>query len=411
MSKNNLIKKIVESYSSNLEESYQPKQSFGDAAYVTMQKNIPYIDTHYSPEYPDMDDILTARHFNTYMRSDNKRNHPVKGENYAKAGQTANPEYNQDHGYMPGEDEQYYFPRGMNEDSLQEIFGIRKAYRGLKSTASNVKKQFEDDYKKRISDPHKAHLKKKSEELVAKGKKTADQHWEDYRDGTFHSADGHYYDYIRSKQDPRFIHVRQRGSKSNNHEVRKVNPEWSNEHAMRHHYGPSHLEKSYSDPTTAPKVVDESVLIKGAKLTDYLKSAWINKKPTTPNQSLKTPIVDKNTSQLLSNVAKYLGASTKTVTKTVAEGFGMTPRKPPKFGEQPRKPRAPGGDGVHQSGGLVGGRFHPTVEEERYIISYVHKGTLKEGQTKPWNKLHLAEAQALAMMQSGLYDEVQVLKD
>lgn len=99
MSKKDIVNMIVETYSA---------QSKADKEFLDL--HAPIITTHYSPQYPDMDDILTARHFNTYVRREHGRNHPVAGEAFSKANQTRNAMYNQDHGYMPDEDSNYSFP-------------------------------------------------------------------------------------------------------------------------------------------------------------------------------------------------------------------------------------------------------------------------------------------------------------
>lgn len=115
MSKEETVRKLVEAYrSEDLSEGYVPLSS-GDKSFLELHKNFPYLETHYSPDYPDMDDILTARSINTFIRRDKERNNPIAGEDFAAAGRTRNPKYNQDHGYMPDEDAAVYFPHSVNE--------------------------------------------------------------------------------------------------------------------------------------------------------------------------------------------------------------------------------------------------------------------------------------------------------
>lgn len=247
MSKKSMVDKIVEVYS--------PK-SKGDASFIELHKNFPYIETHYSPDYPDMDDILTARHINTYVRREHGRNHPVKGEKPSQAGGNFDTEYNNDHGYMPGEDENNYFPHSVNE-------GIGSVGKKIVSKIKDTANLY-SAVKKHNQEKHKQNQENKDAKKVNRGQMSADDAWKKHGHGTYHAADGNHYDYKRtvsrtknsdgSTSEQHQLHVRKRGSKSNSHETFHINKDWSNEQGMRHHKGSSHIEHIYSNPETKPKV-------------------------------------------------------------------------------------------------------------------------------------------------------------
>lgn len=99
--KENIISKLVEIYAPNTPDEHK----FINMHIVQKQD--------YVPGYPKMNDVYTAKSVTTYVRSKGEgteRNHKVPGESFSKAGQTVNTKYNTDHGYMPGEDANVYFP-------------------------------------------------------------------------------------------------------------------------------------------------------------------------------------------------------------------------------------------------------------------------------------------------------------
>jgi hypothetical protein len=456
MSKKDIVNMIVETYSA---------QSKADKDFLDL--HAPIITTHYSPDYPEMDDILTARHFNTYVRREHGRNHPVAGEAFSKANQTRQAMYNQDHGYMPGEDSNYSYPHphSLSEDDdsswvhhvkrVNEVFwkiikttghpdmvgqlvsrpemedaGDSNHFINIDNNKSLNEGKRWDAFKKNLS----SDLAKKKKDWddaterdhrkqMQKGKMSADTYWEKHKHGTYHAADGNHYHYRRTVTNnsdgsqQHQLHVRKVGSKSSTSETFHVNKDWSNEQGMRHHKGPSHIDHMYSDPSTKPKLdMNEMIMLRPHPHHDMMDNFPhinpFNDKRKKP--SLKTPAIDPNTDQLISNVAKYL----KTDAKIVAETMIDRPNTGNDFPQQgSSKPKPKDNSGKVWKPNIADTKTKPPTDrmqpmtEERFVIKYVLKGTLEEGETKPWSDPDKAVAYAHKMFASQLYEEVEVVKD
>jgi hypothetical protein len=396
MSKKDIVNMIVETYSAH---------SKADQDFLDL--HAPIITTHYSPDYPEMDDILTARHFNTYVRREHGRNHPVAGEAFSKANQTRQAMYNQDHGYMPDEDSNYSFP---HPHSLGE--GAR--WNAFKKRASSDFGKLRSDYKAASARDKEAH----SAKLLKHGKISADKHWENTRHGTYHAADGNHYDYKRTVVDGQHqLQIRKQGSKSNSHETVHINKDWSSEQGMRHHKGPSHIEHLYSSPENKPKVdMNEMIMLRPHPYPELIDNfPHINpfsnkrKKP-----SLKTPFLPDDVRNAVKAVAHHLKTDARIVAETMVDRPN-TGNDFPMQGSSKQKPKDNSGK-VWKPKVTDTTTKPPTstlkpMTEERFVIKYVLKGTLEEGETKPWSDPDKAVAYAHKMFASQLYEEVEVIEE
>lgn len=438
MSKEETVRKLVEAYrSEDLSEGYVPLSS-GDKSFLELHKNFPYLETHYSPDYPDMDDVLTARSINTFIRRDKERNNPIAGEDFAAAGRTRNPKYNQDHGYMPDEDAAVYFPHSVNEAESGSTTAATSAAPSAPAKKENIAKRAV----KRVGKWARKKIQKTGEFLTVGrrtnirdpdfGKRAPDKYaepsvgFDSHEHGYIDVGDTGERKVTESGKTFKRVSFKMHGKgKGTNNPNALTNHIWvpvdhSLERAARHHYGPSTLEHMYTHQDTevpkTPKIqsfyeavevpLDGDIKKAISTVINYTAEGMRNpRRSTTVRTKPTVPSIDPQTLENLGDHLKRAMKENVVERPDPTEDDGITPN-PFREKDKNRNGKERESEDVRRERERSD---RAPMSEEAYVIKYRFKNTLKEGTTKPWNDYEKAVLHAQKMNASLLYENIQII--